>query len=71
MARTLTPELLDRIVHANADAIDLRIPIDYRPGVALYFKLASDMAELVMGLPLGPEDESGAVFTPVSPQGPA
>ena len=28
MARTLTPELLDRIVHANADAIDLRIPID-------------------------------------------
>jgi hypothetical protein len=26
------------------------------------------MAELVMGLPLGPDDESGSVFTPVSPE---
>jgi hypothetical protein len=71
MTRTLTPELLERIVHTQADVLDLRIPLDYRAGVASYFKLAADMAEQVMGLPIGPEDESGSVFTPVSPQGQA
>jgi Protein of unknown function (DUF4089) len=69
MPSPLTAEHLERIVHANADALGLRIPIDYRPGVVTYFKLAADMADLVMTLPLGPDDESGAVFTPVSPQG--
>jgi len=71
MASKLTLELLERFVHTNADALDLHIALDYRAGVAGYFKLAADMAEQVMGLPLGPEDESGSVFTPVSPQGPA
>ena len=68
MATPLTADQLDRIVNANAAALDLRIAIEYRPGVANYFKLAADMAELVMGLPLGPDDESGSVFTPVSPE---
>jgi hypothetical protein len=36
--------------------------------VLAYLTLASGMAELVMGLPLGVDDESGAVFVPVSPR---
>jgi Protein of unknown function (DUF4089) len=68
MATPLTADQLDRVVHANAAALDLRIAIEHRPGVAAYFKLAADMAELVMGLPLDPDDESGAVFSPVAPE---
>ena len=68
MANPLSTDQLERIVHANAAALDLHIAIEHRTGVVAYFKLATEMAELVMGLPLGTDDESGAVFTPVSPE---
>jgi hypothetical protein len=68
MATTLSTDQLERIVQANAMALDLHIAIEYRAGVAAYVRLAAEMAELVMGLPLGPDDESGAVFTPVAPE---
>jgi hypothetical protein len=68
MATPLSTDQLERIVHANALALDLRLALDYQAGVVACFRLAADMAELVMGLPLGPDDESGAVFTPVAPE---
>jgi hypothetical protein len=55
-------------VDAAAAALDLPIAAAHRPGVLRYFALAADMAEQVMGLPLGAEDEAGSVFTPVGPR---
>jgi Protein of unknown function (DUF4089) len=68
MATPLSNEQLERLVHANAAAMDLRIAVEHRPGVAVHFRLAADMAALLMSLPLGADDESGSVFTPVSPE---
>ena len=68
MASPLSPDQIERLVNANAAALDLRIAIEHRPGVLRYMALAAEMAALVQGLPLGPDDESGAVFTPVSPE---
>ena len=56
-------------IQAAAATLGLKIPAEARPGVALYFGLAADMAELLQGLPLTAADESGSVFTPVVPQG--
>ncbi len=55
-------------INAAAEQLGLRIPTEARPGVAVYFALAASMAELVQGLPLGPADEPGHAFNPVSPQ---
>ena len=68
MASPLSPDQIERLVNANAAALDLRIAIEHRPGVLRYVTLAAEMAALVQALPLGPDDESGAVFTPVSPE---
>ena len=38
------------------------------PASSHFFSLAAEMAQLVDGLPLGLDDESGSVFVPVSPQ---
>lgn len=59
---------IEAIVAANSAAVGLAIAAEHRPGVLVYFALAADMAQLVEGLPLGHEDESGSVFTPVSPR---
>jgi hypothetical protein len=67
----LTPQQVEAIVAANAAAIDLHIAAAHKPGVLAFFALAAEMADQVMGLPLGVEDEPGNVFTPVSPEGPS
>jgi hypothetical protein len=59
---------LEAIVAANSVAVGLTIAAEHRPGVLGYVALAAEMAQLVDGLPLGPEDESGSVFSPVSPR---
>ena len=56
-------------IQAAAATLGLTIPTEARAGVALYFGLAAEMAELLQGLPLTAADESGSVFTPVVPQG--
>ena len=56
-------------IQAAAATLGLKIPAEARAGVALYFGLAADMADLLQGLPLTAADESGSVFTPVLPQG--
>ena len=67
---TLTPQQVEAIVKANADALGLTISAEHRPGVVAFFTLAAGMAERVMAQPLTHEDESGSVFRPVSPRGP-
>jgi 1-carboxybiuret hydrolase subunit AtzG-like len=52
-------------IEAAAEALELKIAAEYRPGVAVYFDLATEMARLVQGLPLASADESGSVFVPV------
>lgn len=67
----LTAPQAEALMNASAAALDLRIAAEHRPGVVQYLVLASAMADLVMGQALGLEDESGAVFEPVAPRGPA
>ncbi len=67
---TLTPAQIEALVQANAAALGLRIAAEHKPGVIAFVTLAAGMAERVMGQELGVEDESGAVFVPVSPRGP-
>lgn len=64
----LTPEQIDPLVTATAAALGLHLAAEHKPGVLRYFALASEMADLVQGLPLKPDDESGSVFTPVAPE---
>ena len=56
-------------IEAAAATLGLKIAADYKAGVAMYFGLAADMAELLQGLPLTAADESANVFHPVCPQG--
>ena len=64
---TFDPATLERHVEASAALIRLPIPPEYRDGVVRYFGIAAGMAELVMDMPLGAEDEPAAVFVPVEP----
>lgn len=64
----MTRAQIEAIVAANAAAVGLVIAAEYKTGVVDFFSLAAEMAQLVDGLPLGPDDESGSVFVPVSPQ---
>ncbi|WP_341892529.1 DUF4089 domain-containing protein [Variovorax sp. YR752] len=66
----LTPQQVEAIVKANAEALGLPISAEHKPGVIAFFALAAGMAERVMAQPLTHEDESGSVFRPVSPRGP-
>ncbi len=66
----LTPQQVEALVKANADALGLPIAAAHRPGVIGFFTLAASMAQQVMGEALTHEDESGSVFQPVSPRGP-
>ena len=66
----LTPQQIEAVVDAQAALLELRLAPAHRPGVVAYFALAAGLAERVMGLPLGNEDEPAPVFTPVAPRGP-
>jgi len=64
----LTTEQLEALAHAAAHALELPLAPAHLPGVIRYLGLASEMADLVNGLPLAITDESGSVFIPVSPR---
>lgn len=66
----MKPEDIAACVDATAAALELPIDPAHRPGVLAYFTMAADMAGGLMAFPLGTEDESGAVFRPVSPVSP-
>ena len=63
----LTPTEIEHLINGAAPAVGLKLTFEQKRGVATYLALAAEMAELVQGLPLGRDDESGSVFTPVSP----
>jgi hypothetical protein len=53
-------------VDATAALLGLSIA-PFRDGVLRYFALAAEMNAIVDAFPLGPHDESGEVFVPLSP----
>jgi len=55
-------------IDAAATTLGLKIAAEQRAGVALYFGLAAQMAELLQGLPLTAADESGQIFRPIAPE---
>lgn len=58
---------VEAYVDAAAAAIDLPIAAGHRSGVVHYVALAAAMAELIMALPLGVDDEAAPVFAPIAP----
>ena len=58
----------DAYVTQQSALLGLPIAAEHRPGVLRFVELAAGMADQVMGLPLGPADEAGTVFTPVAPE---
>jgi hypothetical protein len=64
---SMNSERIEAAVGANAALLGLRIAAEHRAGVMQFFALAASMAELVYGLPLAAQDESGSVFAPVPP----
>jgi hypothetical protein len=63
----MTQDEIAAAVDANAALVGLPLADHHRAGVLRYFALAAEMAELVLAVPLGRDDESAAVFRPVAP----
>lgn len=63
----LSPTEIEQLINGSAPTVGLKLTFEQKRGVATYLALAAEMADLVHGLPLGRDDESGSVFTPVSP----
>jgi Protein of unknown function (DUF4089) len=61
---------IEAAVDAAAALLHLPLSAAHRPGVLRYFALAAEMAQVVNAVPLGRDDESGAVFRPVEPTPP-
>ena len=52
---------IEAAVDAAAAALDLPLLPAHRPGVLRFYALADQMVQVVMAVPLGRDDESGAV----------
>jgi hypothetical protein len=65
----MTEAELEAWADAAAAAVALPIAAGHRPGVLRYLGLAAGMAELVMAVPLGIDDEPAFVFAPIGPDG--
>jgi len=64
---TLTPGQIEAAASSAAALLDLPLAPEHRPGVLRFYALAAEMAKVVLAVPLGLDDESGAVFSPVEP----
>jgi hypothetical protein len=62
----VSPEQIEAFVDAAADALDLPIAPEHRPGVLRYFALAAEFAARIEALPLEPHDEPAPVFVPIA-----
>lgn len=58
---------IEALADSTARVLGLAIALEHRPGVLRYLTLAASYAELLEQVELGPGDESGAIFRPVSP----
>jgi Protein of unknown function (DUF4089) len=63
-----SPDALEAAVDATAALLDLPLAPAHRPGVLRFYALAAEMAQVVLAVPIGRDDESGAVFRPVEPK---
>ncbi len=64
----LSPQVIAAAVDAAAALLELPLEAAHRPGVLRFYALAAEMAQVVHAVPLGRDDESGAVFRPVEPE---
>jgi hypothetical protein len=58
---------LERYAESAAQALNLPLAPEHRPGVLLYLQMVAQMAPRVMEFPLSPAIESANVFRPVGP----
>jgi len=59
---------VERYAEAAAQALNLQLAPEHRPGVLRYLQMVAQMAPRVMDFPLSPAMESGNVFRPVGPE---
>ena len=59
---------VDRYAEAAAQALNLPLPPEHRPGVLRYLQMVAQMAPRVMDFPLPPTIESANAFQPVGPE---
>lgn len=62
---TITPMQIEAAVSSAAALLELPLAPEHLPGVLRFYALAAEMAQVVLAVPLGHGDESGAVFRPV------
>jgi Protein of unknown function (DUF4089) len=60
----MTPAQIEAYVDAAAQALDLPLAPEHRPGVLRYFALAAAFAAEVEAVPLTPHDEPAVNFVP-------
>ena len=63
----MSPEAISAYVDAAAVVLEVPLSPEHRPGVVSYFALAAGLAELVMALPLGRDDDPAPAFVPIAP----
>jgi hypothetical protein len=59
---------VERYAEAAAQALNLPLAPEHRPGVLRYLQMVTQLAPRVMDFPLPPAVESGNAFRPVSPE---
>ena len=59
---------VERYADATAQALNLPLAPEYRPGVLRYLQMVAQMAPRVMDFSLSPAVESGNAFRPVGPE---
>ena len=60
----MTPEQIEKYVNAAAQALDLNLKPEHRPGVLENFTRLAQLAALVNEFPLTPEDEPAPLWKP-------
>jgi len=59
---------VERYAEAAAQALNLPLAPEHRPGVLRYLQMVAQMAPRVMDFPLPPAVESANAFRPVGPE---
>lgn len=59
---------VERYAEATAQALNLPLAPEHRPGVLRYLQMVTQMAPRVMDFPLQPAVESSNAFRPVGPE---
>ena len=60
----MTPEQIEKYVNAAAQALDVNLKPEHRPGVLENFARLAQLAAVVNEFPLTPEDEPAPLWKP-------